>query len=137
MNDTTFISPPHSWHDIVPTEQPLCLGPETPPSTRGKFAHQLTIEARVQPKTLGNGQNDLPMCDGRTDLFGNMNRGQQRPLLVARWACASRLAGEGDLCTFCDVYAAMKFVQINDVRLVVNPQHRLSNQVKPECSANL
>jgi hypothetical protein len=36
------------------------------------------------------------MRDGRTDLFGNVDGGQQRPFLVAGWARTALLAGEGD-----------------------------------------
>jgi len=34
-------------------------------------------------QAFGNGQYDLSVRDGRTDLFGNVDRGQQGPLLVA------------------------------------------------------
>jgi hypothetical protein len=50
----------------------------------------------VDAQTLGDGQHDLPMSDRQTDIFGNMQRGQQRAFLVARGAGATLLAGEGD-----------------------------------------
>jgi len=37
----------------------------------------------VNAQTLGDGQHDLPMGDRRADFLGNVQRGQQRPLLVA------------------------------------------------------
>jgi len=40
-----------------------------------ELAQQLRIEAGVQSRTLGDGQNDLPMRDGKTDFFGNVNGG--------------------------------------------------------------
>jgi hypothetical protein len=36
------------------------------------------------------------MGDRRADFFGNVQRGQQRPLLVARGTGAALLTGEGD-----------------------------------------
>ena len=36
------------------------------------------------------------MGDGKTDIFGNVHRGQQGPLLVAGGARTTLLAGEGD-----------------------------------------
>ena len=54
------------------------------------------IEACVNSQTFGDGQHNLPMSDGRADIFGNMQRSQQRPLLVAGGASAALLAGEGD-----------------------------------------
>ncbi len=41
-----------------------------------ELAQPLPIEAGVQSQTLGDGQNDLPMRDGKTDFFGNVNGGQ-------------------------------------------------------------
>jgi hypothetical protein len=38
----------------------------------------------------------LAVCDGRADLFRGVQGGQQGSLLVARWAGATLLAGEGD-----------------------------------------
>ena len=36
------------------------------------------------------------MCDGRADFFANVQRGQQRPFLVAAGTRAALLAGEDD-----------------------------------------
>ena len=73
----------HTGHDILALEQPLCFRFETRPGTRGKFAQQLAIEAGMHAKAFGNGEDDLPMCDRKTDIVGNVHCGQQRPLLVA------------------------------------------------------
>jgi len=69
---------------------------EACPGTGREFTQQVTVEAGVNSQTLGDGQDDLPMCDGRTDFLANVDRGQQRPLLMAGRARASLLAGEGD-----------------------------------------
>jgi len=50
----------------------------------------------VNAQTLGDGQHDLPMGDRRADFLGNVQRGQQRPFLVAAGTRAALLAGEGD-----------------------------------------
>ena len=86
----------HPGHHVLAPEQALCFRLEAGPGTRGKFDQQLAIEASMHSQTFGNGQDDLPMCDGRADFFGNVDRGQQRPLLVARGTRAALLAGEGD-----------------------------------------
>ena len=68
--------PDHPRHDILPTEQAPGFRLEAGPGTRGKFAQQLAIEAGVHSKTLGNGQDDLPMCDRKTDIFSSVDGGQ-------------------------------------------------------------
>jgi len=78
------------------TEQANHLGLEARPGTGRELAQQLAIEPGVQSQTPGDGQHDLPMRDGKTDFFGNVDRGQQGPLLVAGWARTTLLAGEGD-----------------------------------------
>jgi len=50
----------------------------------------------MDSKAFGNSEDDLPMSDRKTDVFGNVHRGQQGPLLMTRWASASLLAGEGN-----------------------------------------
>ena len=50
----------------------------------------------MNAQTLGDGQHDLPMGDRSADFLGNVQRGQQRPLLVAGGARAALLAGESD-----------------------------------------
>ena len=86
----------HAGHDILAPEQANRFRLEARPGTGSELAEQLAVEAGVQSQTLGNGQNDLPMRDRKTDLFGNVNRGQQGPFLVTRWARTPLLAGEGD-----------------------------------------
>jgi hypothetical protein len=54
------------------------------------------IEACVDSQTFGDGQHDLPMSDRRAHFFGNVERGQQGPLLVERGAGATLFAGERD-----------------------------------------
>ncbi|MDA1055470.1 MAG: hypothetical protein O3C40_34150 [Planctomycetota bacterium] len=75
------------------------FGLEARPGPSREFAQQLAAGhsvirvASVQPKTLGDGQDDLPLRDGKSDFFGNVDRGQQRPLLlVAGWAGGHRRA---------------------------------------------
>lgn len=49
-------------------------GRKSPPAT----------EAGVNSQAFGDVQHNLPVSDRRADIFGNMHRGQQRPLLVGR-----------------------------------------------------
>ena len=86
----------HAGCHILAAEPANRFGLEARPGTSREFAQQLAVEPSVQPKTLGDGQDDLPMRDWKTDFFGNVDRGQQRPLLVAGWAGTTLLAGEGD-----------------------------------------
>ncbi len=60
-----------------------------------ELAQQLPIEAGVQSQTLGDGQNDLPMRDGKTDFFGNVEGGQQSPFQMAGRARTTLSAGDG------------------------------------------
>ena len=82
----------HAGHHILTSEQTLCFRLETRPGTGREFTQQLAIEARVNSQTLGDGQHDLSVGDGRADLVGNVQRGQQRALLVAGWAGGHRRA---------------------------------------------
>jgi hypothetical protein len=63
---------------------------------KSRAKRQPVIEACVDLKTFGDGQHDLPMSDQPEHFFGNVERGQQGPLLVARGAGATLLAGERD-----------------------------------------
>ena len=65
------------------TEQANHLGLEARPRTSREFPQEPPVEACVESQAFGNGQHDLSVRDGRTDLFGNVDRGQQGPLLVA------------------------------------------------------
>ena len=86
----------HAGHHILESEQPPGFRLEARPGTGRKFTQQLAIEARMHSQTLGDGQDDLPMRDGRADFLGDVQRCQQRPLLVAGGTSAALLAGEGD-----------------------------------------
>ena len=86
----------HAGYDIVAPQQPSGFRLQTRPRTRRKFPQQPAIEACVNSQTFGDGQHDLPVSDRQADIFGNMQRGQQRPLLVAGRASATLLTGEGD-----------------------------------------
>ena len=49
----------------------------------------------MQPEAFGDGQHDLPVGDGSTDVFGHVDGGQQGAFLVAGGAGAALLAGKG------------------------------------------
>ena len=61
----------------------------------GELAQQIAIEAAVQPQAFGDRQDDLPVGDGKTDVLGHVDAGEQCPLLVAGGAGAALFAGEG------------------------------------------
>ena len=86
----------HAGHHILAAEQPLRFRLQTRPGTGREFTQKLAIESRVNSQTPGDGQHDLSVGDRRADLFGYVQRGQQRPLLLVRGARAVLLAGEGD-----------------------------------------
>ena len=85
----------HAGHHVVAAEQASDFGLEARPGARAELAQQLAIEAGVQPQTFGDGQHDLPVRDGSTDLFGHVDGGQQGAFLVAGGAGAALLAGKG------------------------------------------
>ena len=90
----------HAGHQILAPEQACGFRLEARPGTGRKFAQQLAIKARVHAQTLRDGQDDLSMGDRRADVFGNVLRGQQRPLLVAGGT------GEGDVLDQLDLGSA-------------------------------
>ena len=49
----------------------------------------------MQAQPLRNGQHHLPVCYGRTNVLGHVDGRQEHPLLMAGWANAALLAGEG------------------------------------------
>jgi len=59
------------------------------PSTGGKFAKQFSIETRMDSQAFGDGENYLSVRHWQTNIFGDVNAGYQRPLLVTRGASAS------------------------------------------------
>ena len=86
----------HARQGVVSRKRAADFIPHASPRAGGELAQQLAVEAGVQPQTLRDGQNHLPVRDGKTDLFGHVHRGQQRPLLVAGRARRTLLAGKGD-----------------------------------------
>ena len=93
----------HAGHHVLAPQQPPSFRLETRPSTGREFPQQLAIEASVNAQTLRDGQDDLSMGDRRADVFGNVQRGQQRAFLVARGTRGHRraamvgpVAGESD-----------------------------------------
>ena len=86
----------HAGHHVVAAEQASDFGLEARPGAAAELAQQLAIETRMQPQAFGDGQHDLPVRDGSTDVFGHVDRGEQCPLLVAGGTRATLLAGKGD-----------------------------------------
>lgn len=84
----------HGGHHVLPAEQASNFGLEARPGARAELAQQLAIEAGVQSQMLGDRQDHLPVREGRADLFGHVQRGQQGAFLVAGEAGASPLAGK-------------------------------------------
>jgi hypothetical protein len=74
--------PDHTGQHVLPTEEALDFRLDARPRAQAQLAQQLPIKAGVQPKTLGDGENHLPMRDGKTDLFGHVDGGQQAAFLV-------------------------------------------------------
>jgi hypothetical protein len=64
-------------HRVVAPRQASDFGRKARPDARAEPAEPLAIEARVQPHAFGDGQHDLLVRDGRADLLGHVNRGQQ------------------------------------------------------------
>jgi len=122
----------HAGHHILASEQPLCFHLEARPGTGREFTQQLAVEASVNSQTLGNGQDDLPMCDGRADFFGNVDRGQQRALLVARGTRATLLAGEGHEHLMPTVGAANSIKPFLQIAALEKGCHRLFDDRPPE-----
>jgi len=72
------------------------------------------------------------MGNRRTDILRHVRRGQQRPLLVARGACAALLAGEGDehlVLAVGAVHTGEAFLQIAALEI---GGHRLLDDRPPE-----
>lgn len=106
-------------------EQALGFRLEACPGTGREFPQQSAIESCVNSQTFGDGQYDLPMGDGRAVIFGNMQRGQQRPLLVAGGTLASLLAGEGDEHLMLTVLAANSSEPFLQIAALEKGGHRL------------
>ena len=85
----------HAGHDILSAQQALDFRLDALPGATREFAQELAIESCVNSQSLGDGEDHLPVGDGSTDFFGDMDASQQRPFLVAGGAGASLLAGKG------------------------------------------
>ena len=97
----------HAGRNIVAAEQPANFITNAGPGrcrpasgypglpSRLRRGTRYSGSAAVQPQAFGNGEHDLAMRHGRTNIFGHVQRGDERPLLVARRAGATLLAGEG------------------------------------------
>jgi hypothetical protein len=66
------------------------------PGGAGQSAEQAAVVAAVDPQAFGDGEDELPVGNGRADGVGDTVSGQQGPLLVATWAEATLTTGEGD-----------------------------------------
>ena len=86
----------HAGHDILSMQHAPDFGLDAIPSAGGKFAQQLAIETCVNSQTLGDGKDHLSVRNGKTNIFGDVDACHKRALLVAGWAGASLLAGEGN-----------------------------------------
>jgi|GEM_PF-4524618 len=79
-----------------------------------------------------SGQHDLPMSDGRAHFLCDMQRGQQRPLLVAGGTRAALLAGEGDEHFVFAVGAANARKPLLQIAALQEGGHRLLDDRPPE-----
>jgi hypothetical protein len=85
----------HAGYHVVSTKPALDFRSDARPGAAAELAEELPVEARMDSQTLRDGKDHLPVRDGKTDLFGYVDRGQQRPFVVAGGAGASLLAGIG------------------------------------------
>ena len=86
----------HAGHDIRQVQHAPDFGLDAIPSAGGKFVQELAIETCVNSQTFGDGKNHLSVRNGKTNICGDVDACHQRAFLVAGWAGASLLAGEGD-----------------------------------------
>ena len=73
----------HARQYVRAAERAADFRPDAGPGAGAEPAQQLAIEAGVQPQAFGDGQDHLPVRNGRTDRFGHVQGGQQgdfRPL---------------------------------------------------------
>jgi len=85
----------HARQHVLAAELALDFRPDARPGAGGELAQQLAVEAGVQSQAFGDGQDDLPVRDGKADVFGHVDSRQQGTFLVARGAGAALLAGKG------------------------------------------
>jgi hypothetical protein len=128
----------HAGLHVVATEQTPDFRLEARPDAGAQLAQQLAIEAAMQPQTLGDGQHDLPVGDRRADLFGHVDRGQQRPckhgarFLVAGGTGAALLAGKGHEHLVVAVRAADAGEALVQIAALEKGRHRAFDDRAPE-----
>ena len=83
----------HTGHDIIAPQNCPANLQDSLPCQPGKLARQFPVEAKIQPETFRHGEHELPVRNSRTDVFGNVDRGHQCPLLVTRRADSSASGG--------------------------------------------
>ena len=86
----------HAGYDILSIQHAPDFGLDARPGAGGKFAQQLSVETCMHSQTFGNGKNHLSVRNGQTNIFGDVDGGQQSPLLVAGGTGAPLLAGIGN-----------------------------------------
>jgi hypothetical protein len=70
----------HARQHVLAAELALDFRPDARPGAGGELAQQLAVEAGVQSQAFGDGQDDLPVRDGKADVFGHVDSRQQRPI---------------------------------------------------------
>jgi hypothetical protein len=78
-----------------------------------------------------DGQNDLSVRDGSTDLFGHVQGGQQGAFLVAGWARTSLLARIGDEHFVLTVRAAHSGKTVLQIAALEKGRHRTPDDRSP------
>jgi hypothetical protein len=86
----------HARYHIMTSEEALGFGLQAGPRAERELAQQLPIKAGVESETLGDGEHDLSMRDGKTDLFGHVDGRQQTAFLVAGGAGGALFARIGN-----------------------------------------
>ena len=122
---------------VVAAEQASDFGLDARPGAGAELAQQLAVEAGVQPQTFGDGQHDLPVGDGKTDLFGHVDGGQQGAFLVAGGAGAALLAGKGDEHLVVAVRAADAGEALVQIAAVEKGRHGALDDRPPEAVLGL
>ena len=123
--------PNHAGNHIHSPQHALNFGLDAIPSAGGKFAQELAIETCVNSQTFGDGKNHLSVRNGKTNICGDVDACHQRAFLVAGWAGASLLAGEGDehfMFTVRATNSSKTFMQIAALEIGC---HRLFNDRSP------
>ena len=55
------------------TKQASNFGLDALPGATREFTEQCPVETRMDPQAFWDGEDHLPMCDGKTDFFGNVD----------------------------------------------------------------